>query len=130
MVKWVVIIALVAILQLDEIRVRAAESWPNPATDANGPPFGFDEWQRILRSQEESIYDEPLATDRPDFTEASSVVGRGVLQIETGYTFFFDDEDGTRTRSHTTPESLFRYGITDNVEARFVWNYLWTDSTT
>ncbi|HUE70669.1 MAG TPA: hypothetical protein VMP01_07245, partial [Pirellulaceae bacterium] len=25
--------------------------------------------------------DEPLVTDRPDFTEASSTVGRGVLQL-------------------------------------------------
>src|SRR5688572_5047194 len=27
--------------------------------------------------------DEPLATDRPDFTEASVTVGRGVVQLET-----------------------------------------------
>ena len=35
--------------------------------------------------------DEGLVTDRPDFTEASSVVGRGVLQLELGYTYTHDD---------------------------------------
>lgn len=37
------------------------------------------------------VVDEPLVTDRPDFTEASVTVGRGVLQIESGYTFVQDD---------------------------------------
>jgi hypothetical protein len=81
-------------------------------------------WQQILRAQD-SVYDEPLATDRPDFTEASSVVGRGVLQLETGYTYFHDDEDGTETQTHSLPETLFRYGISDTVELRLVWNYFW-----
>ena len=132
MAKWAGIVALIALLQVDGIRIRAAESWLNPRWDASGPSngIGTDEWRRILRFQDESVYDEPLETDRPDFTEASSVVGRGVLQIETGYTFVFDDEAGTRVRTHTAPEGVFRYGISDNVELRTVWNYTWTDSTT
>lgn len=132
MAKWAGIFALFALLQVDDVRIRAAEGLLSPRWDANGPPegWGTNEWRRILRFQEESVYDEPLETDRPDFTEASSVVGRGVLQIETGYTFSFDDEVGTRTRTHTAPEGVFRYGITDNVELRTVWNYTWTDSTT
>src|SRR4051812_40814645 len=31
--------------------------------------------------------EEPLASDRPDFTEASSTVGKGRVQLEAGYTF-------------------------------------------
>lgn len=85
-------------------------------------------WQRVIRGQE-SPYDEPIATDRPDFTEASSVVGRGVLQLETGYTYFNDDEGGTRTQTHSLPETLFRYGISDNVELRLVWNYFWEETS-
>jgi hypothetical protein len=62
---------------------------------------------------------EPLVTDRPDFTEASSTVGRGVLQLEIGYTYFFDDDGAARTTSHSYPEALFRYGIfTDWLELR------------
>lgn len=59
-------------------------------------------------------FDEPLASDRPDFTEASSTVGRGVLQIESGYTYFFDDEADVTSRTHTFGEFLFRYGVLAN----------------
>ncbi len=68
--------------------------------------------------------DEPLVTDRPDFTEASSTVGKGVAQLEIGYTFTSDDSGGTKTRSHSFPEPLLRYGILqDWLELRVAWNY-------
>jgi opacity protein-like surface antigen len=67
--------------------------------------------------------DEPIVTDRPDFTEASVTVGRGVLQIETGYTYTFDN-DGTQTIGHSYPEALFRYGMfAEWFEWRLAWNY-------
>lgn len=67
---------------------------------------------------------EPLVTDRPDFTEASSTVGRGVVQLETGYTFVQNDDGGVRTRSHSFPESLLRVGLlADWLEFRTDWNY-------
>lgn len=53
----------------------------------------------------------PLVTDRPDFTEASSTVGRGVAQIEFGYTYVLNDDAGTRDISHSVGEPLLRYGI-------------------
>ena len=55
--------------------------------------------------------DEPLVTDRPDFTEASSTVGLGVAQLEFGYTYVFDDDGTVSTKSHSYPETLLRYGI-------------------
>jgi hypothetical protein len=68
--------------------------------------------------------DEPLASDRPDFTEASSTVGRGVVQLEMGYTLFADDGGGVRTRSHSYPELLARIGVlADWFELRVAWNY-------
>lgn len=67
---------------------------------------------------------EPLVTDRPDFTEASSTVGKGIGQIEFGYTFTLDQEAGTETRSHSLSEPLFRCGIFDDwLEMRIGWNY-------
>lgn len=73
--------------------------------------------------------DAPLVTDRPDFTEASSTVGRGVAQLEFGYTFTHDDDGITDTRSHSFPEPLLRYGILEDwLELRVGWNY--TDETT
>jgi hypothetical protein len=68
--------------------------------------------------------EEPLVTDRPDFTEASVTVGYGVAQLETGYTYTFDDDGAGSTRSHSYPESLLRVGMfADWFELRAVWNY-------
>ncbi len=54
---------------------------------------------------------EPLVTDRPDFTEASSTVGRGVTQIEMGYTYSYDNADGESTRVQSWGEPLLRQGV-------------------
>ena len=68
--------------------------------------------------------DEPLVTDRPDFTEASVTVGRGVAQLEFGHTYTHDDEDGVRVSSHSFPETLLRVGFfAEWLEARVGWNY-------
>jgi len=64
---------------------------------------------------------EPLVTDRPDFTEATNTVPRGHLQLEMGYTFTYDKEDGNRTIDHTLPEFLLRTGLTDWLELRIGW---------
>lgn len=67
--------------------------------------------------------DSAMATDRPDVTEASSTVGAGVLQIETGYTYVRDRSDGDLSQSHSFPETLFRYGTPiDWLELRFAAN--------
>jgi len=73
--------------------------------------------------------DEPLVSDRPDFTEASTTVGRGVAQVEMGYTFFSNDDGGVRTRSHSYPEMLWRIGIlADWLEFRIAYNAASTDT--
>jgi len=67
---------------------------------------------------------EPLMTDRPDFTEASSTVGRRVLQIESGYTYSYNNDGSSQTIGHSYPESLFRYGIlADWLELRMATNF-------
>lgn len=58
-----------------------------------------------------SKLDEPLVTDRPDFTEASTTVGKGVLQIEFGYTYTHDADGGSNTIEQSFGEPLFRYGM-------------------
>jgi Putative MetA-pathway of phenol degradation len=55
--------------------------------------------------------DEPLVTDRPDFTEASSTVGRGVAQLEFGYTYSYNNDAGESVKSQSFGEPLLRYGI-------------------
>ena len=68
--------------------------------------------------------DEPLASDRPDFTEASCTVGRGVVQLEMGYTYLFDDKAGTQVRAHSYPETLLRVGVlAEWLELRAGWTF-------
>ena len=56
-------------------------------------------------------FGEPLVTDRPDFTESSVAVGRGVVQVEFGYTFTSRTSDGVTVRTQTAGEQLMRAGF-------------------
>ena len=63
-----------------------------------------------------------LVADRPDFTEATSTVGRGILQFEFGYTLEVDDGGGVTTRAHSYGEPLLRAGVlSDRLELRVGW---------
>jgi hypothetical protein len=67
---------------------------------------------------------EPIVTDRPDFTEASSTVGYGIVQLEMGYTYTHDGNSAGSTHSHSYPETLLRIGMfADWFELRLDWNY-------
>lgn len=82
--------------------------WNSPVEPTGGSP-GFDE---------------PLASDRPDFTEASSTVGRGVTQLEMGYTYAFDADGGEQTQTHRYPELLLRVGVlAEWLELRVGWSH-------
>jgi hypothetical protein len=59
--------------------------------------------------------DPELITDRPDFTESSEVVGRGVIQIESGLTL---EEPDASVRQVTLPQLLVRIGLGRRVELR------------
>src|SRR6187401_2948654 len=90
---------------------------------AGGPQTLF-QWYYEEDSEEKSKLDEPLVTDRPDFTEAATTVGQGVVQLEMGYTFTGDSSGGERTGNHSFPETLWRIGIlADWLEFRIQWNY-------
>jgi hypothetical protein len=39
--------------------------------------------------------------------------------------YFYNDADGEIEHTHVTPELMFRYGLTENVEFRMRWNYAW-----
>lgn len=55
----------------------------------------------------------PLVADRPDFTEAAATVGRGVIQLEFGYTYEYDRPEGARggVWTHSLGEPLLRIGV-------------------
>lgn len=82
------------------------EDDPKMDDEANGEP-----------EEEKSI-----ETDRPDFTEASTTVGKGRIQLESGYTYASDGKNGA---SHSYPEALFRIGMfADWFELRLAQNFL------
>lgn len=67
---------------------------------------------------------EPLVTDRPDATEASSTVGKGVLQFEIGAFYESFEQNNIKTENYTYNTTLIRYGILDNLELRLGWDFV------
>lgn len=59
-----------------------------------------------------------MITDRPDATESSQTVLPGYVQIESGMTFFQEDEGGVDTSGFAGPETLVRIGLDQNSELR------------
>lgn len=93
-------------LEQDWRRQKTLLSW-------NGVPASNDE------PEEDTIH-----TDRPHISEASSLVGLGTLQIETGYSYFRDLEDGVLVETHSFPEPLLRAGVfAEWFEFRLGYNY-------
>ena len=74
-------------------------------------------------SQETETLD-AIVSDRPDATEASSTVGKGILQIETGGLFESFDESNITSETYTYNTTLIRYGILNNVELRIGWDFV------
>ncbi|RKE98954.1 transporter [Ichthyenterobacterium magnum] len=67
---------------------------------------------------------EALVTDRPDATEASSTVGKGNLQIETGGLYESFEDNTIKSENYTYNTTLIRYGILDNMELRLGWDFV------
>ncbi|TWT44596.1 hypothetical protein RAS1_10110 [Phycisphaerae bacterium RAS1] len=97
----------------------APATLPSPSTASDMAPTVWDVWRTPLT--------EALVSDRPDFTESAEAIPRGHLQLESGYTFTYDREDGQRRRDHTAPDLLLRAGLFDRFELRLGWpGYSWT----
>jgi hypothetical protein len=60
-----------------------------------------------------------IETDRDSFTPATVIAGRGRLILETAYSFI--DNRGFK-ETHSFPEAILRYGLTDRLELRLGWN--------
>ena len=71
-----------------------------------GPLFGA--WGEAVPN-DPNAEPEPIATDRPDFTESSTTVGAGVAQIEAGYTYTRNADDNLH--GHSWGEPLLRVGV-------------------
>lgn len=80
-----------------------------------GRPFDF------YRRPERPPLEGSIAGDRPGFSDTASLVPRGYHHLETGYSFYYDHEDSTRTKNHTLGEFSLRTGVTDKFELRIKW---------
>lgn len=64
--------------------------------------------------------EEEIETDRDSFTPATGVVGYRRVVLESAYSFI---DNRTVPETHSLPELLVRFGITDKIELRFGFNY-------
>ncbi len=67
-----------------------------------------------------------IITDRPDQTEAPSLVPKGGLQVETGFVYQQDRATGITTINYTYNTTLIKYGVNEFIELRFIQEYLGT----
>ncbi|MEW4456009.1 transporter [Bremerella sp. JC817] len=77
-------------------------------------------FEGFAESAFEEAEESEIETDRDSFTPATSVVGKNWLVVESAYTFI--DNRGV-PETHSYPEIVTRYGITENIELRLGWNY-------
>ena len=103
-------------------------------TESNGQEFRYQKtlfhWAGSEGEEEEPEVDR-IVTDRPHFSEASSLVGLGTVQLETGYSIFRNDDGGVKTTLLSFPEPLLRVGVfAEWFEFRLAYNYLIEDTRT
>lgn len=70
-------------------------------------------------------FEERIETERHDYTQSTTTVGRGVVQLESGYLYLYKDQHEEIEQTHSTPETLLRLGLSDDIEFRVRWNYVW-----
>lgn len=114
---------LVCLFAIGYVPIASAADWLTPCEDdvceferSYGPPDSVPrgtlfQWSYGTSFSGGPDLNAPLVTDRPDFTEASSTVGRGVIQLELGYTYIYDNDGVDRTIVHSYPEPLVRIGM-------------------
>lgn len=88
---------------------RDSGEWCVPSAEPR--PRTLFQWSSVPGPADLPDRSQPLVSDRPTFTSSPFTVGRGVPQIEFGYTYTFDDERHESVRTHSLGEPLLRYGI-------------------
>jgi hypothetical protein len=72
----------------------------------------------------------PIVTDRPNFTDASTTVGRGTTQVELGYTYSYTGTSAPYESNHSYPEAALRHGtLFDWLELRLGQSLITSDAS-
>lgn len=107
------------------IVVPPVEEFPRiEALDVEDPERFLYTWRHNLTGQDiphEWDFYAIIATDRPDYTDATFSVGKGVVYWESGYTHRSIFAGDTSTSTQSLPEVLVRSGLTDEFELRVRW---------
>jgi len=101
--------------------------WTFAAIVATAPTAGYAQFpqESIVEDAFEALEaageeEDEIVTDRDSFTPSTSVVGSRRFVFESAYSFI--DNRGV-PETHSFPEILTRYGISENIELRLGWNY-------
>jgi hypothetical protein len=102
-----------------------AQQPQNPKTDpparletiVPAEPFGLEP---SGERRPENPFEDAIETDRDSFTPATTTAGRRRLIVESAYTFL--DNRGVK-ETHSFPEFISRYGLTERLELRLGWSY-------
>jgi hypothetical protein len=93
------------------------------AQDPVRPPF-LDAVLPIQKERQEgereSPFEDRIETDREAFTPTPRTIGAGRFAIESAYSFI---DNRAAKETHSFPEMLLRYGVSDMLELRLGWNY-------
>jgi hypothetical protein len=110
-------VSVLSILLLGTFAVSANESQAQRI-------FAFaDDFHKPACCQRDG-WEERIETERHDFTQSATTVGRGILQVESGYSYFHKDREEDES-IHTLPELMLRWGLSEDIEFRVRWNYVW-----
>lgn len=91
----------------------------------HGKLFEFiDDFEKPWNDQR-APFEERIDTERHDFTQSALTVGRGVFQAESGYTYIYNHTPDETESTHTFPEMLLRFGLSEDIEFRLRWNHVW-----
>jgi hypothetical protein len=63
----------------------------------------------------------PIEADRPDQTETPSIVPKGMLQLEAGFSYQKGD---SKNQIFTLPSALWKYGFNENFELRLITEFV------
>jgi hypothetical protein len=91
-----------------------------PLPNSLGQEVERQEAEGLETEEGEEAEEGEIETDRDSFTPATTTVRRGGFMLESSYSII-DNESVPET--HSFPEILTRYGLTDRLELRFGWNY-------
>lgn len=114
MLAWVKILSCGALLLGATVFAQSSAPFRYPVKDFVESPAA-EEGEAEAEEDEDEI-----ETDRDSFTLATTLVGRRRFVFESAYSFI----DNRRVaETHSLPELLLRFGLTDRIELRFGTNY-------